>query len=189
MNPAAGRASSRMKAITNRTTRTRKVVDSRKGRERRAISVESTCDRYLRAIHAHGTVPYGALQARGLPTRGARSNPDRALQSTTRRQSTRASTGPDGSNGGRVPSGARLRPHTQRRPDHDRRGRPPCRRPSQHGPIVVCQRATLECPDQSPGRPTDSTWRRPGPRRLARQPTRTGASTHAGAWTDARART
>jgi hypothetical protein len=63
--PAAGRASSRMNPRTKRTTRTRNVVDSRKGRRLLVIGVESTLDRYIRAIHAHGTGAYGAIEARG----------------------------------------------------------------------------------------------------------------------------
>jgi hypothetical protein len=130
--PAAGRASSRTKAITNRTTRTLNVVDSRNGRRRLAIDVESTCDRYIRAIHAHGTVPYGATDAQGRSARGRAAEPAQ-----------RAS-------GGRIRSGARVRPNNEWRPGHDHRGSTPGGCPPQHDPDLVCDRPTVERPDQPP---------------------------------------
>jgi len=73
-----------MKPSTNRTTSTRNVVDSRKGLDRLAIGVESTLARYIRAIHAQGTVGYGASQARDLLGIGG------ALQIAGPRQALRA---------------------------------------------------------------------------------------------------
>ena len=48
------------------------MVDSRKGRDRFAIGVESTLARYIRAIHAHRTVGYGGRQARDPSGSGER---------------------------------------------------------------------------------------------------------------------
>ena len=158
--PAAGRASSRMKAEHEQDDQDPERGRFAEGSTAPDISVESTRDRYIRAIHAHGTVPYGAGQARGPLASGARSidisqaphpTPAARLEVT-------------------VPSGARVRPSNDDRPDHDRRSRTAGRRPPQHRSVVVCQWPAVERPDQSTRRSADPASGDPGPGRPASGP-------------------